>query len=147
MVRTRRGGGTLAVAAAADDGFPPINVNDIILLGSDIMKRSPPSMLPGRRASSAATFNDRWTSHFNTEPEVCLQIWMMIQDNPVDGLDYNFRPEHVLWALLFLKLYDSYTVLSGMCGCHEDTYSDWMWRVLQVIMYLEDEVVSTSHHL
>jgi hypothetical protein len=145
MVRTRRGGGAAPVPAAAlaATDKDPITVNDIVLLGSDIMKRSPPLLMPGKRATTAATFNDRWISHFNTEPEVCLQLWTMIRENPVDGLDeYDFQPKHVLWALLFLKLYNTYTVLSGMCDCHEDTYSDWTWRILKVIMYFEDEVVS-----
>jgi hypothetical protein len=134
-----------ATRAKADDEEEfPIIMDDFQLLGADIMKRSPPSLLPGKRASSAETFNDRWISHFNTEPEVCFELWTMIQDNPADGLEYDFQPEHLLWALLFLKLYNSYTVLSGMCDCHEDTYSDWVWRILQAIMYLEDDVVRTE---
>ena len=62
-------------------------------------------------------------------------------DAPEDKIAY---PSHLLWALLFLKVYSMEAVLSGMIGINEDNYRKWAWHLIDKVSYLECEEVSHS---
>ena len=52
---------------------------------------------------------------------------------------------HLLWALLFITLYESEQVLSGMVGgVDEKTYRKWTWIMLASICQLKQKVVSIT---
>lgn len=59
------------------------------------------------------------------EPEVVANVWQhLVADiEEKDALEDKFaEPSHLLWALLFLKVYSMEAVLSSMCGMDEDTF-------------------------
>ena len=51
------------------------------------------------------------------------------------------KPCHLLWALLFLKVYAVEDVLAGMCECDEETFRKYADRILSMISLLEVDVV------
>ena len=57
-----------------------------------------------------------------------------------EKLPKKARPKHLLWTLLFLKLYDVENVLAPMCGCSEKTFRKWVWSMMAAIGSLDDVV-------
>ena len=117
-----------------------VTVQSFIEIGGDLMNKSPPSLINQKGIKS---FSERWTSYFNAEPEVCMEVWSRLQSTSFDGIDdTNERPQHLLWALLFLMVYATESVLSGICECDEDTFRLYAFRFVEKISYLEFDVVS-----
>ena len=64
-------------------------------------------------------------AQFEVEPEVIANVWQCLvadieeDDAPEEKIA---EPSHLLWALLFLKVYSIEAVLSSMCSMDEDTY-------------------------
>jgi hypothetical protein len=120
---------------------PKVSTNtsakDFRELGADIMNRS--------TGGSEGIFDTRWIAHFGAEPEVCVEVWSRLEkDDALFGPNGEEAfPCHLLWALLFLKTYDTEPVLAGMCGaCDEDTLRKWSWEFVEKVSDLEDQVVS-----
>lgn len=62
-------------------------------------------------------------SYFGILPKVCRFIWLLLHRNeliPEHGL-----PIHLLWALMFMKLYLPEKVLASIAGCTVKTYKKW----------------------
>jgi len=62
----------------------------------------------------------RFRAHYGTTPGICAFLWPRLE-----VFSLSPKPEyfHLLWALLFLKLYDTEEVLAGMVGgVDEKTY-------------------------
>ena len=53
------------------------------------------------------------------------------------------RPEHLLWAIHYLKQYTPESEMADKCGCYEDMFHKWTVAILNCITGLEDEVVCT----
>lgn len=90
------------------------------------------------RNIAGTTLYRRFHSYFGVDVELCSGLWLWIFDVLPDSASYF----HLLWALLFLKTYSSYEVLSGLVGCDEKTYRKWVWIFLVAIADLEQDVVS-----
>ena len=114
-------------------------------LGAEIMRRDP----EGR---SQKVFEERWRSFFCVKPSVCVTAWTLI-GVPVHPTDddadlSHARPEHLLWALLFLKVYGDEHESSGLAGgdngaVDEKTFRKWVEIFVSRIACLADQVVST----
>ena len=52
------------------------------------------------------------------------------------------RPEHLLWALLFLKLYELEPVNASLARCDEKTFRKWSWLFVEAIGDLDYIYVS-----
>lgn len=75
-------------------------------------------------------------SHFGTSPDTCLLLWQKCTFPP------DMKPCHLLWALLFLKLYATEEVLSNIAGSTRKTFRKWAWIVIEAISKLGPKVVS-----
>lgn len=84
----------------------------------------------------------RFRSTFGTSPEVCAVLW---NETYEEMKVYNrLAPKHLMWALHHLKAYDTEETASRWMGrCDEQTWRKWIWRFIEAIGNLEDEVVST----
>ena len=72
----------------------------------------------------------RFKSTFGTTPNIIYQIWHLIETLLVS----ESRPCHLLWALMFLKLYKNESASSGMVGgVSEKTFRHHVWIVLAAI--------------
>jgi hypothetical protein len=62
-----------------------------------------------------------------------------------DVVPYGGKIEHLLWALMFLKLYSKQASLCSLAGgVDKETYRTWCWRFIEAIVVLEHYVVSTT---
>jgi hypothetical protein len=77
-----------------------------------------------------------FSSHFGTPPHVVAIVWHLI-DKP-EGVE----PKHLLWTLLFLKVYASEDVLHNMVGTSKNTYRKWTDIILVEVFGLKQKVVS-----
>jgi len=129
-----------------NDDVGTVDLNTFIEAGAAIMSRAPPNLLPSKAATSTESFEERWTSHFNAEVEVCLDLWNRLEYESFDGLkDFDTtEPRHLLWALLFLEVYAVDNVLAGMCECDEETFRKYVFMFIEKVSYYEHHVVSTD---
>jgi len=115
-----------------------VTVEEFKSLGTELMNRSP--------GGSQKVFLERWTQHYFAEPEVITNTWKRlavdIESDPDAPGDKIAEPVHLLWAAMFLKVYATESVLSGVCGVDEDTFRKWAWYMVEKVSYLEHEVVS-----
>ena len=47
------------------------------------------------------------------------------------------KPSHLLWALMFLKLYAIEHVHASLAGCDDKTFRAWQWLCLRVLATLK----------
>jgi len=86
---------------------------------------------------------ERFRSYYGCSPGVCSVLWDRICALCPRG--YSFK--HLLWALMFLKVYGTESVLVGKIGVDEDTYRDHMWPVVRAIASLKLQVVRYYYYL
>lgn len=65
----------------------------------------------------------RYKAMFGVTPNVCHIIWKLIQPN----LPKGSVPIHLLWALYFLKNYNSEEVNRVVLRADEKTIRKWVW--------------------
>ena len=75
----------------------------------------------------------RLKSLFGVTPELCTDAWALCYDI----LTPTCLPMHFLWKFMFLKQCRTEEVNASTAGCDEDTFRDWVWRVLDVISYVD----------
>jgi hypothetical protein len=88
----------------------------------------------------------RFKAHFGTSPGVCSYIWSLIfpslhRNHESHGVQFF----HLLWGLMFLKVYETDSVLAGIVGgIDEKTFRKWKWILVKAISDLKSTVVSVS---
>ncbi len=76
--------------------------------------------------------NRRFRSMFGVSPEVCAKTW-----NKLGSLrPENSEPRHLLWTLLFLKVYATETVNAAICSVDEKTFRTWVRKFVTAISQL-----------
>ena len=82
---------------------------------------------------------------FGLDWMVCAKLWLLLMPLLCDE-NYNAcgaKPKHLLWMLMFLKLYDTEDILSSnVGGVDEKTYRKWVWQLIDLVSYLEIDMVS-----
>jgi len=94
--------------------------------------------IAGKCNTLCVTNMEYFRSHFGTSPGVVSIIWQMISG--MLPRSYNFI--HVLWGLMFMKVYSTASVLSGKLGVDEGIYRNKCWTVVKAIASLKERVVS-----
>lgn len=79
----------------------------------------------------------RFKSLFGVSPIVCLDLWCRRLNLPAGA-----TPKHLLWALLYLKVYGSEQVLSGMVHATRKTFRKWVRVMVATIAAAAPNVVS-----
>lgn len=91
-------------------------------------------------------FHRRFKEQFGVTPEVCAKLWTLL--DPYATMANAVKPCHLLWALVFLKQYNTESnASSAVGGPDEKTYRKWVWHFVEAISYLESRVVSFAHLL
>ena len=71
-----------------------------------------------------------FVSHFGAPADVIARLWNLCRQHFTE----HTRPFHLLWALLFIKTYQTEDILSRQVGCKcRRTYRKYVWRVLEAI--------------
>lgn len=104
-------------------------------LGNEIMGRR------NGRYAAQCTEKRRFHAFFGTTPFICALLWAMIE--PSRTLPRGYHPKHLLWALMFMKVYASEPVHRRLAGNpDEKTFRKWVWLFVHAIEGLEQSVVS-----
>lgn len=118
-----------------------VEPNAFICLALDIMARR-----PGRTNGSMIGKLRRFRSFFGVSPEICSRLWGML--DPCATMENGAVPEHLLWALMFMKIYATNSVLCALVGgVDEKTYRKWTWIFVNAISYLEGSVILWRNRL
>jgi hypothetical protein len=94
----------------------------------------------GRSVKSEKLARDRFASSYGTEPLIAAILWEMMMNSNIQ-YDKPF-PKHLLWALMFLKSYDTEMNIASRLRVDEKTYRKWLWIILPWIATLKREAVS-----
>ena len=88
----------------------------------------------------------RFRSFFGTSPEICSDLWELLV--MADQIPDYAKPEHLLWSLLFLKVYGTEASLTSMVDCpDEKTFRKWVKIFVTGISWLESDIVSEMTHV
>ena len=71
----------------------------------------------------------KFRSFFGTSPLVCAVTWdrlLLVRPN-------NSAPQHLLWALMFLKNYSTGCVNAALTGVSEKTFRKWSHIFLKLL--------------
>jgi hypothetical protein len=99
-------------------------------------------VLMGRNADlAAAAISRRFRANFGVGPVVCNVAWKMLRDN---GQTNGAEPKHLLYALKWLKIYGTESVLAGDLRIDEKTLRKWVWRFVYCLSNFESDVVRPS---
>ena len=95
---------------------------------------------------SRLTRNRLFHSFFGTSSQICSVLWDYIDPYNTIGKKYkNVSPKHLLWALMFLKVYgteDIHSTLAG--GVDPKTFRKWCWIFIDYIGNLHVKLVSND---
>ena len=94
-------------------------------------------LLASRTILAKRNSNERdFVTVFGASARVCALAWNMF----LDGKKFRFK--HLLWALMFVKIYATAAALAGLAGVCKETYMKWTWDVLILIGSSSNKVVS-----
>jgi hypothetical protein len=85
-------------------------------------------------------FNRAFRAHFGVDSLVCSYIWAMLKAH--SKLPKAAEPKHLLWALMWLKLYKSEPAMVSIAKVHSNTFRKWVWKMVIGISDLYRTVVS-----
>jgi len=85
------------------------------------------------------TLSRKFRSFFGVSPLVCSIAFNKISED--DDFPEQSKPYHFLWALMFLKIYSTESILAGIAGCTEKTFRKWSWKMLDLLQRLELDLV------
>lgn len=105
-------------------------------LGSEIMNR--------KQGGSQSVFVVRYVSFFGVDVTVTVHAWKILQADVENDPDLKkVQTYHLLWGLMFLKLYGLETEMAALAGgVDEQTFRYWSHLVVEKISYTVPEVVS-----
>lgn len=79
---------------------------------------------------NATALDERpFRAHYGTGPLTCARIWTMC----IDAFPRGVLTIHLLWGLLFLKVYATEDVLCKIAKTTRKTFRKWSWKVVKVI--------------
>ena len=109
----------------------PILLNAIIRESKHILRRYD-------RIDDTKIFVRRYKASLGVTPEITQVLW-----ESLEGIEMKEKPniKHLLWALLFLKVYSLEEVLSSMAETTEKTYRKWVWIIVNKLDELADKQV------
>jgi hypothetical protein len=105
----------------------------------DTIRSIAQQMLGCNMEGSGVAFLRRFKAHFGVSPFIASCIWnRMLDENTLPTLKARpMMPKHLLWALMFLKLYSTEEVLCRKCGTTEKTFRRRVWLMLCSIATLD----------
>jgi len=80
-------------------------------------------------------------SHYGVNPIVVMKCWSMIHSLTLKASIKGMKCCHLLWALMFLKAYQTEMLLSSVTKATEKTSRKWVWLIVEEIAALEEHVV------
>ncbi len=75
----------------------------------------------------------RFVGTFGTSISVASYLWYLLQDTRPRGSSCK----HMLWALMFLKTYDTEHQIHNVLQVDEKTMRKWVWKFIDLISNLD----------
>ena len=139
-----------------EDEYEKVAEEEFELIGMTMLRRS----VDG----SAKTLSRRFIGNFGCLPQTCATLWSRclasghesfmtevecLKTLKLKGTNKKliknyppYKPKHLLWALNFLKNYAKEAEKLLLGNESEKTMREWIWRFVEVIAALKNEVVS-----
>ena len=80
-----------------------------------------------------------FTAHFGAGPKLVLEVWHRIQPKPEGA-----SGKHLLWAMAFLKMYETEDTAATRFKTTPKTWRKWVWSMLSAIQDLKPTVVRSE---
>jgi hypothetical protein len=77
-----------------------------------------------------------FVAFYGTTPNIVLEVWEYCE-RPT-----GTHPKHLLWALMYLKLYNSLDVMAVLCGTSKPTFNKWIWPWIDSVAVASQKIVS-----
>ena len=90
--------------------------------------------------SNPSQSHQKYVAHFGVDSLVTAKIWDMTKPS----LPTKVKPKHLLWALMFMKVYNSELVLASWAGVTPKTYRKYCWMIIEAIAKQVRNVVSSK---
>ena len=88
--------------------------------------------------------DQRFRGCFGAPSIVVAELWNLIQAH--GGLDKDAKPKHLLWALVFLKVYSTEELHCAIVGWpSKKTFEKWSWYFVKRISDLKDDLISLGN--
>lgn len=114
-----------AASAMETEGDDFVSAQHFVVLGAQLLQRAP--------SLSAVDDHRRFRALFGASPRVCFLLWSLLCGLcPPQG-----KPVHMLWALMFLKVYATEHVHAALAGVDEKTFRKWQWKFVKLLASLK----------
>ena len=109
--------------------------------GCDAIQQAADGVVGGMGTQlSRVTVGRRFSSFFGTTLSVTYLLWCkLMMDIPLCERP-NVIIIHLLWTLMFLKTYQTTSVLAIKCKVDEKTYRKYVWLVIKMVGAIDDVV-------
>ena len=117
------------------------------LLGWDMLRHRPINSAINRATSDSIEAREEaeFRSAFGVSSDVCSHVWeYMVTYETLEDHVKTARPTHLLWSLMFLKVYSTENFLCSLLQTTGKTFRKWVWRMASAISNLYDIVVRIS---
>ena len=92
------------------------------------------TMLPQIKITlTTNTIQRRFKSSFGVPPDICVILWRHIFNHVMSCT----IPIHLLWALLFLKLYNNLDTNSSIAGVDQKTFQKHTWDIIRALSSID----------
>ena len=110
----------------------PITTDTIAAVAEPFIRRA----VDIEKVTHVRIFNE----HFGVTPWVTACVWNRLVHH--DIVPSKAYPKHLLWALLFFKVYSTEHVHCSICQTTPETYRNWVRAMMVALNQLELYVVS-----
>ena len=117
-------------------------------IGLEYVKNTPPQVANIKRflgvSDTRSVANQRhFRAFFGASPLTCERLWTLL--NPKATMPKGVQPFHLLWGLVFMKVYATEAVHCKIVDSpDEKTFQKWFLLFVREISYLEADVVSAK---
>ena len=88
--------------------------------------------------SISANLDRDFRSRFGCSPVVCGMIWVQCK-----FMETHIKPKHLLWSLMFLKVYGTEKVMTNSAGLSDrKMFREKIWPIIEKISSIQKSVVS-----
>lgn len=112
-------------------------------LAADVFLEAALSIIGWAKERSSAAIGIRFAAFFGAHPLLCSLVWRRIYQAKQGSMP-RAAPKHLLWALMFLKTYETEEVFSSKLEADEKTVRKWVWFFVHAIADLDVDVVSIA---
>ena len=118
-----------------------LKVGRIMSVGRDIQNRS------SRRVGAKVVEDRYFKEYFGVSPLVVSIVWNLLAQH--DLIPEKGEIKHLLWALVFLKVYPKQGPVCSLVGgsngaVDPKTFRKWVWKFIFNISFLDEVVVSNE---